>query len=95
MIYVKDGSTSVLRACVWISHQLPVYSSSVLLHRQGEKQLSMHSDNSRCTIQTVNSSMYDTYMSTPGSTAKLGAIHSSIQTAQRGPSLVGSEPTMH
>ena len=28
--------------------------------------------------------MYDTYMSTPGNTAKLG-----IQTAQRGPSLVG------
>ena len=37
--------------------------------------------------------MYDTYMSTPGNTAKLGAIHSNIQTAQRGPSLVGSEPT--
>ena len=35
--------------------------------------------------------MYDTYMSTPGNTAKLGATHSSIQTAQRGPSLVGSE----
>ena len=47
------------------------------------------------TIQTVNSPMYDTYMSTPGNTAKLGAIHSNIQTAQRGPSLVGSEPTMH
>ena len=39
--------------------------------------------------------MYDTYMSTPGKTAKLGATHSNIQTAQRGPSLVGSEPTMH
>ena len=26
--------------------------------------------------------MYDTYMSTPGNTAKLGAIHSNIQTAQ-------------
>ena len=39
--------------------------------------------------------MYDTYMSTPGNTAKLGATHSSIQTAQRGPSLVGSEPAMH
>ena len=36
--------------------------------------------------------MYDTHMSTPGSTAKLGATHSNIQTAQRGPSLVGSEP---
>ena len=47
------------------------------------------------TIQTVNSPMYDTYMSTPGNTAKLGAIHSNIQTAQRGTSLVGSEPTMH
>ena len=47
------------------------------------------------TIQTVNSPMYDTYMSTPGNTAKLGATHSNIQTAQRGPSLVGSEPTMH
>ena len=30
-------------------------------------------------------------MSTPGNTAKLGTIHSNIQTAQRGPSLVGSE----
>ena len=29
--------------------------------------------------------MYDTHMSTPGNTAKLGATHSNIQTAQRGP----------
>ena len=41
------------------------------------------------TIQTVNSPMYDTYMSTPGNTAKLGTAHSNIQTAQRGPSLPG------
>ena len=34
-------------------------------------------------------------MSTPGNTAKLGATHRNIQSAQRGPSLVGSEPTMH
>ena len=34
-------------------------------------------------------------MSTPGNTAKLGTAHSNIQTAQRGPSLVGSEPAMH
>ena len=27
------------------------------------------------TIQTVNSPMYDTYMSTPGNTAKLGTAH--------------------
>ena len=47
------------------------------------------------TIQTVNSPMYDTHMSTPGNTAKLGATHSNIQTAQRGTSLFGSEPTMH
>ena len=47
------------------------------------------------TIQTVNSPMYDTYMSTPGNTATLGATHSNIQTAQRGRSLVGSEPTLH
>ena len=47
------------------------------------------------TIQTVNSPMCDAHMSTPGNTVKLGAIHRSIQTAQRGPSLVGSEPTMH
>ena len=47
------------------------------------------------TIQTDNSPMYDTRMSTPGNTAKLGTAHSNIQTAQRGPSLVGSEPTMH
>ena len=39
--------------------------------------------------------MYDTYMSTPGNTAELGTAHSNIQTAQRGPSLGGSEPTMH
>ena len=39
--------------------------------------------------------MYDTYMSTPGNTAKLRAILSNIQTAQSNPSLVGSEPTMH
>ena len=32
------------------------------------------------TIQTVNSPLYDTYMSTPGNTAKLGATHSNIQT---------------
>ena len=47
------------------------------------------------TIQTVNSPMYDKYMSTHGSTTKLGAIHSNIQTAQSCPSLDGSEPTMH
>ena len=47
------------------------------------------------TIQTINSPMYDTYMSTPGNTAEQGTAHSNIQTAQRGPSLVGSEPTMH
>ena len=47
------------------------------------------------TIQTVNSPMYDTHMSTPGNTAKLRTAHSNIQTAQRGPSQVGSEPTMH
>ena len=47
------------------------------------------------TIQAVNSPMYDTYMSTPYNTAKLGATHSNIQTAQRGLSLIGSEPTMH
>ena len=47
------------------------------------------------TIQTVSSPMYDTHMSTPGNTAKLGTAHSNIQTAQRGPSLVGIEPTMH
>ena len=37
----------------------------------------------------------NTYISTPSNTAKLGVMHSNIQTAQRGPSLVGSEPTMH
>ena len=48
------------------------------------------------TIQTVNSPMYDTHMSNPGNTAKLGATHSNIQTAQiRGPFPVGSDPTMH
>ena len=47
------------------------------------------------TIQTDYSPMYDTYMSTPGNTAKLGTAHSNIQTAQSNPSLVGSEPTMH
>ena len=47
------------------------------------------------TIQTDNSPMGDTYMSTPGNTAKLGTAHSNIQTAQSNPSLVGSEPTMH
>ena len=39
--------------------------------------------------------MYDTHMSTPGNTAKLGTAHSNIQTAQRGTSLVESEPAMH
>ena len=47
------------------------------------------------TIQTVNSPMYDTHMSTPGNTAMLEAAHSNIQTAQNSPSLVGSELTMH
>ena len=47
------------------------------------------------TIQTVNYPMYDTYMSTSGNTAKLGATHSNIQTALSGPSPVGNEPTMH
>ena len=37
----------------------------------------------------------NTYMSTPGNTAKLGAAQSNIQTAQSNLSLVGSEPTMH
>ena len=34
------------------------------------------------TIQTVNSPMYDTHMSTPGNIMKLGTAHSNIQTAQ-------------
>ena len=46
----------------------------------------------RNTIQTVNSPLYDTYMSTP---VKLRTAHSNIQTAQISPSLVRSEPTMH
>ena len=46
------------------------------------------------TIQTANSPMYDTYMSTPANTAKPRATHSNIQIAQSSPSLVGSEPTM-
>ena len=47
------------------------------------------------TIQTVNFPMYDTHMSTPSNTAKLGTAHSNIQTAQSNPSLVGSEHAMH
>ena len=39
--------------------------------------------------------MYDTHMSTPGNTAKLGTAHSNIQTARSNPSLVGNELTMH
>ena len=39
--------------------------------------------------------MYDTYMSTPGNTAKLGTAHGNIQTAHRGPSLDGTEPAIH
>ena len=34
------------------------------------------------TFQTVNSPMHDTYMSTRGNAAKLGATHSNIQTAK-------------
>ena len=34
-------------------------------------------------------------MSTPGNTAKIGTVHSNIQTAESSPELVGSEPTMH
>ena len=34
-------------------------------------------------------------MTTPGNTAKLGATHSNIQTAQRGPSLYGWERTYY
>ena len=49
----------------------------------------------RNTIQTVNTFMYDTHMSTTGNTAKLETRHSNIQTVQSNPSLVGSEPTMH
>ena len=37
----------------------------------------------------------NTYMSTPGNTAKLGAAHSNTQTAQSCPSLVGIETTIH
>ena len=47
------------------------------------------------TIQTINSLIYDTCMSTPGNTAKLGAIHSNIHTVQIITSLVGIEHTMH
>ena len=42
------------------------------------------------TIQTV-----PILMSTPGDTAKLGTIHSSIQTTQSSQSLTGSEQTMN
>ena len=37
--------------------------------------------------------MYDTYMSTPGNTVKLGTAHNNIQTAQSSPTLVGIEHT--
>ena len=57
--------------------------------------LYIHIATVRNTIQTVYSPIYDTYMSTPGNTAKLRAIHINIQTAQSSPSLVGTEPTMH
>ena len=48
-------------------------------------------------IQEGNSTCMNTYMSTPGNTAKLGTAHSNIQsqTAQSSPTLVESEPTMH
>ena len=45
------------------------------------------------TIQTVNSPMYDTYMSTPGNTAKIGTAHSNIQTAQSSQPVSGWERT--
>ena len=35
------------------------------------------------------------HMSTPGNTARLGTVHSNIQTAQSCPYLDGIEPTMH
>ena len=47
------------------------------------------------TIQTVNSPCMNTYMSTPGNTAKLETVHSNIQTVQSSLTLAGSEPTMH
>ena len=66
------------------------------LERHAVRQLSNRTNGDIATvvntIQTVNSPMYDTYMSTPANTAKLGAVHSNIQTAQSSPSLVGSEP---
>ena len=52
-------------------------------------------------IQTVNSPMYDTHMSTLGNTAKLETAHSNIQSAQSNPSqrtynaLVCIPPSQH
>ena len=37
----------------------------------------------------------NTYIRTPGNTAKLGTAHSNMQTAQSSPSLVWTEPTMY
>ena len=91
--------------CILPSQHSTHYASQALeIHAAADRQLSNGTNGDDLyiciatvgnTIQTVNSPMYNTYMSTPGNTAELGTAHSNIHTAQRGPSLVGSEPTMH
>ena len=46
-------------------------------------------------FRQLTPSCMNTYMSTPGNTAKLGTAHSNIQTAQSSLTLVGSEPTIY
>ena len=47
------------------------------------------------TIQTVNSPMYDTYISTPGNTAKLGSSHTQQHTDSTKRSVPGWERTFN
>ena len=76
-------------------HELKRHAAAVRQLSNGTYGFYIHIATVGNTIQTDNSPMYDTYMSTPGNTAKLGATHSNIQTAQSSPSLDGSESTMH
>ena len=62
---------------------------------QSLNKLSDYSDTLGTLFRQLTPPCMNTYMSTPGNTAKLGTAHSNIQTAQSNPSLVGSEPTMH
>ena len=72
-------------------------SQTAVQWNQWQLSIHTHSNGKETLFRQLTPPCKNTYMSTPGNTAKLVTAHSNIKTAQSSPSLVGSEPiyTIH